>query len=190
MKRVIAVHGWSGHAGDGWFTWLKSELEKRGLEVSMPQMPNTHKPRIDEWVQTIADVVGAPDENTYFIGHSLGCSAIIRYIESLPEGQKVGGVVFVAGFFRPLTGLTKEEEETDRIWHETSINTDIVRNRIGKSFALFSDNDPFVPVENAEDFKNRLGSEILIQHEQSHFNEGAGFKELPIALEKLLEIAG
>lgn len=68
-------------------------------------------------------------------------------------------------------------------------DTEKVKSKMGTSFALFSDNDPWVPVENAEDFKERLGSEVLIQHNQSHFNEGAGFTELPIALEKLLEMA-
>lgn len=189
MKRAILVHGWSGQAGDGWFTWLKKELESRGFEVLMPQMPDTDEPRISAWVPAIAQAVGVPDQDTFFVGHSMGCVAIIRYLESLSEGQKVGGAVFVAGFFLPLTGLTKEEEETGREWHETPIDTEKVRNRMEKSFALFSDNDPFVPVENAEEFKSRLGSEILIQHNQAHFHEGAGFTELPIALEKLLEIS-
>lgn len=191
MKRVIAVHGWSGRAGDGWFSWLKTELENRGFEVVMPQMPDADEPRIATWVPAIAEAVGTPDEDTYFIGHSMGCGAIIRYIESLPEGQNVGGAVFIAGFFLPLTGLeTDAERENDREWYETPIDTEKVRSRMKNSFALFSDNDPWVPVENADEFKKRLGSDVLVQHNQSHFNEGAGFKELPIALEKLLEISG
>lgn len=189
MKRAIVIHGWDGTPEVGWFPWLKSELEARGFQVSIPQMPSAEEPRIHNWVPAVAEAVGTPDEDTYLIGHSMGCGAIIRYIESIPKGQKVGGAVFIAGFFRPLTGLTKEEEEVDREWYETPIDTEKVKNKIGKSFALFSDNDPWVPVENAEDFRDRLGSEVLIQHNQSHFNEGAGFTELPIALEKLLEIA-
>ncbi len=47
-----------------------------------------------------------------------------------------------------------------------------------------------VPMENAEDFKEKLGSEIIIQPNHRHFNGSAGFAELPIVLEKLLEMEG
>ena len=33
------------------------------------------------------------DENTYFVGHSIGCQAIMRYLESV-DVKKIGGVLF------------------------------------------------------------------------------------------------
>lgn len=188
MKRIILVHGWDGTPNGGWFPWLKTELEKEGFHVVAPQLPEANEPRIKKWIPALAEVVGVPDEETYFVGHSMGCGAIIRYIESLSEGQKVGGAIFVAGFFRPLTGLTAEEEDVDREWSQTPIDTHAVKSRMKSNVAIFSDNDLWVPVENAEDFRERLGSEILIQHNQHHFNEGAGFKDLPVVLEKILEM--
>jgi predicted alpha/beta hydrolase family esterase len=190
MNKAVLVHGWDGTPDSGWFPWLSQELKAKGFEVIVPQLPETEAPRINNWVPALAQAIGAVDEHTYFVGHSMGCQVIVRYLETLPEGVTVGGAIFVAGFFRPLTNLeTDEEKEIGREWTETPINFAKVSSHLGRSVALFSDNDPWVPVENAEDYKNKLGSETIVLPNQSHFNGDAGFKELPIVLEKLLQLA-
>lgn len=105
-----------GYPNENWFPWLKKELEKSNFEVFVPQLPESGNPRIQNWVPKLAESVGVPDEQTYFVGHSLGCQTITRYLESLPKNIKVGGAVFVAGFFKRLTGLEDEPGvlETDR----------------------------------------------------------------------------
>src|SRR3989338_169649 len=99
MKRVFIVHGWGGHPEEGWFPWLKKELEAKGFKVFVPQLPDAENPRIQKWVPKLAETVGVPDEETYFVGHSMGCQTIARYLESLPAEIKIGGAIFVAGFF-------------------------------------------------------------------------------------------
>lgn len=134
MKRAIIVHGWGGTPQEGWFPWLKKDLEKKGFSISVPQLPDTEHPHIKTWVPALAVAVGTPDQETYLVGHSMGCQTIIRYLETLKEGKKIGGAVFVAGFIRPLTGLTTaEEKEIDREWTLTPINFDGVRSRLGRS---------------------------------------------------------
>ena len=71
MKRVIIVHGWSGYPEEGWFPWLKAELEKKGFEVNVSEMPDADNPRIEKWVPKLAEVVGNLDEETYFVGKVL-----------------------------------------------------------------------------------------------------------------------
>jgi len=39
-KRVFIVHGWGGHPEEGWFPWLKKELERRGFEGNIRQLYN------------------------------------------------------------------------------------------------------------------------------------------------------
>ena len=190
-KRMIIVHGWDGTPEEGWFPWLKKELETRGFEVVVPQLPDTDTPRIQNWVPALAATVGHADESTYFVGHSMGCQAIARYLEGLPKGQKIGGAVFVAGFFKRLTGLDdSDEKEIGQHWVGTPLDLANVQSHLPKSVALFSDNDPWVPLDNQDDFRDKLGSEIIVEQGKSHFNEGAGFKELPVVLDKLVELAG
>lgn len=185
------MHGWDGTPEEGWFPWLKKELEARQFEVVTPQLPEAGSPRIYNWVPRLVEVVGTADEQTYFVGHSMGCQAIARYLETLSRGEKVGGAVFVAGFFKHLTGLEDDEDvrETDKHWLKTPLDFEKVRSHLPRSVAIFSDDDPWVPLDNQDDFKNRLGSEIIVEHNKVHFNGGAGFKELPIVLDKLMELA-
>ena len=191
-KRVYVIHGWEGYPEEGWFPWLKRELEANGFEVQVPQMPDADNPRIQNWIPAISKVVGTPDKNTYFVGHSMGCQAISRYVESLPEDTKVGGAIFVAGFFKHLTGLGEEPgfEETEKDWLGTPLNLEKVKKHLKHSVAIFSDNDPYVPLDNQEDFRDKLGSKIIVQHEMGHFSGPMNnIIELPVVLEELLKIS-
>lgn len=188
-KRVFIVHGWGGYPEEGWFPWLKKELETKGFAVVVPQLSDADTPRIQKWVPKLAQAVGAADEHTYFVGHSMGCQTIARYFETLPEGVRVGGAVFVAGFFKRLTGLGDDpnEQETERHWLGTPIDFARVKSHLPKSIAVFSDDDPWVPLDNQDDFRDKLGSEIIIEHARGHFSGGRdGTKEFPIVRDALL----
>lgn len=190
-KRVFIAHGWGGYPEEGWFPWLKKELEEKGFEVYIPQLPEAGRPRIHNWVPKLAEVVGTADENTYFVGHSMGCQTIVHYLKNLPEGVKVGGAVFVAGFFKRLTGLEDDPDvhETGKHWLGTPLDFEKVKFHLPKSVAIFSDNDSYVPLDNQDDFRNELGSEIIVEKNMGHFSGSNGVTELPIVLESVLKIA-
>lgn len=191
-KRVFIIHGWEGYPEEGWFPWLKSELEARGFEVHVPQMPDTRNPRIEKWIPKLAEVVDVPDKKTYFVGHSMGCQTIARYLESLPDEVVVGGVVFVAGFFKRLTeiGDDPDEQKIVKHWLDAPLDFKKIKARIGKSVAIFSDNDPYVPIDNQDDFRDQLGSKIIIERHMGHFSGPSDkITELPIALRSVLEVS-
>lgn len=187
-KRVFIIHGWGGYPEENWLPWLKKELEAGGFEVSVPQMPDAGNPKIEKWIPKLAEVVGVVDENTYFVGHSMGCQAIARYLESLLDGVRIGGAVFVAGFFKRLTGIEESDKEVERHWLTTPINLEKIKEHLTQSVAIFSDNDPFVPLDNQDDFRDKLGSKIIVEHNKGHFNTKAGVTKLPVVLEELLKM--
>ncbi len=187
-KRVIILHGWDGHPENGWFPWLKQKLEKSNYQVIVPQLPNTANPRIENWIPAIQELVGIADNNTFFVGHSMGCQAIARYLETLPKDVVVGGAVFVAGFFTALTNLDQPEEvaETVRHWLDTPIDFKKIKSHLPKSTAVFSNDDPWVPLSNQEAFSKDLAAEIIIIKNVGHFSGNRdGTLELPIVLEIL-----
>lgn len=192
QKRVFIVHGWDGYPEEGWFPWLKKELKARGFNVFVPQLPKPEEPRINNWVPKLKEVVGNPDEQTYFVGHSMGCQTIARYLENLSGNVMVGGVVFVAGFFKRLTNLEDEDmvRSVSKEWLTTPLDFAKVKKHLKNSIAIFSDNDPFVPLDNQDDFRNLLGSKIVMEHNhKGHFSGSTGTIELSVVLEAVLEIA-
>lgn len=185
IKRVFIIHGWEGYPEEGWFPWLKNKLEKNGVQVSVPAMPESAEPKIEAWVSYLSKIVGNVDENTFFVGHSIGCQAILRYLESLPADKKAGGAIFVAGWFILQNLASDKEWEIARPWLETPIDFEKVKQCTRKFFAVFSDNDEFVPFNNKELFEKNLGAEILVEHKKGHFRGSDEIKEIPIILEKL-----
>lgn len=190
-KRVFIVHGWEGYPEEGWFPYLKREFEARDFKVYIPQLPDAETPRIYNWVPALAAAVGAADEHTYFVGHSLGCQTIARYLEGLADEVRVGGAVFVGGFFKRLTGLGDDPavQATDKHWLTTPISLEKVKSHLPKSVAIFSDDDPWVPLDNQEDFRDKLGSKIIILSNKKHFSGSEGIMELPEALDAILSIS-
>lgn len=186
-KRVFLIHGWEGYPENCWFPWLKKELEKNSFEVTVPAMPHPKNPTIEDWVSHLASVVGEPDENTYLVGHSIGCQTILRYVEQLQK--PVGGVVCVAGFFRLLYLATEEEKILAKPWLETPLDYNKIKSNANKIIAIFSDDDPDVDLGDKELFEKHLGAKTIVEHQKGHFSDDVGVKELPSALGAVLEIA-
>lgn len=188
MKRAFIIHGWSGRPDCGWLSWMSKELSKKGFEVWAKRMPNPDFPTIHKWISRLKQIVKDPDKNTYFIGHSIGCQAIIRYLETLPKNKKIGGAIFVAGWFNLENLETDEEKKVSEQWASKPIKFSKVKPKIGKVVALFSDNDPWVPVKDSIIFRKKLGAKIIVEHNKGHYIENK-IKKIPAALKELLKIA-
>lgn len=182
-KRVIIIHGWEGSPESNWFPWLKKELQSRGFEAVVPTMPNTDHPVYSEQLAHIKKVVGKADKDTYLVGHSLGAIAILRYLESLPPNQKIGGVILVAGFPEPIGYKELESFFINPLDYEKA------KKSAGEFIAINSDNDPYVPLYQGELLRDKLGAEFIIYPKGKHLNQAAGFTKLPIVLESLLKIS-
>ncbi len=187
MKRIFIVHRWEGEIDTDWYPWLKTELEKSGHQVFILKMPNSSVPTIENWVTYIAEKVGEPDSDTYFIGHSIGCQAILRYLDScdFDSGAHVGGAVFVSGWFK-LENLEDEEtKEVAKPWMEEPIDLDKVKAVLPRSTLIISDNDPYGAFElNKKKFKE-IGSKIIVLHNAGHITAYNGYSKLPEALSEL-----
>lgn len=186
QKRVIIIHGWKAAPEMHWFPWLKQELEKRGFAVAVPAMPDTDKPYRKEWVCKIGDTVGEADEKTFLVGHSLGTVAILKYLETLPAGQKIGGAVLVASFSEPFPNMPRE---LDNFFAGGKINYVKISSSAGKFAVISSDNDPFVPLRYGEFLSDKLNAAFLIMPSAGHIRQDEGFVQFPEALRSVVEIS-
>ena len=182
MPRVIIVHRWSGGPSDDWRPWLKKELEKRGYEVLNPEMPDRDTPVIGSWVRRLAEVAGTPDARTYFVGHSIGCQAILRYLQTI--NTPVGGAVFVAGWFNLKNMEDAEVEEIAKPWIKTPIDIAKIKKVLPKSVLIISDNDPYDALEENKRRFGEFGARVVVVPGAGHFTAG----EVPVILEQVTGI--
>lgn len=188
--RAFIIHGWGGSPNTDWHQWLKKELEKKRFKVDVPTMPDTFKPTITSWVSKLKEVVGKCDENTYFVGHSIGCQAIMRYVKQLNKEEKVGGIIFVAGWFN-LTDNTWDETYTREIaapWLNTKIEFEKIKKHTNQIVDFYSEDDSYVPVSDARLFKERLNAKIVSVGNKGHISGEDGVKEVPVVVEELMRI--
>ncbi len=165
MKRVIIVHCWSGTPQYCWYQSAKGQLEPQDFAVEVPAMPETDEPKLKLWLPKLIETVGQPDADLYLVGHSIGCATIMRYLEQLPEGQKVGGVVLVAGFTNDL-GFDELKN-----FYETPLDFAKIREKSVKGFVnIHSDDDQYVPLGNSGELKKHLGGEAIVLHGKGHFS--------------------
>lgn len=191
MKNVYIIHGWEGSPKEYLHVWLKTELEKKGFNVLVPKMPNPSVPIIKDWVNKIKEISN-PNENSVFIGHSIGCQAILRFLETLPIDVKIAGMILIAPWMSLDENTIKEEGEEvieiARPWMETPINFSKVKTHCSNITAIFSDNDPYVPIEQKNIFEQKLDANIIIEHNKGHFTVSDNIRELPSALEAVIKI--
>lgn len=136
-KRVFIIHGWCGFPEECWFMWLKEQLEKQGVKVEVPLMPEAEAPQIDKWVPFLEKLVGEPDQDTYLVGHSIGVQTILRYLEKV--NAPVGGVLAVSGFYTLNDEAFEDEEDKEvaGVWLKTPINNEKVKENAGEIRAIF-----------------------------------------------------
>jgi len=178
-KRCYIIHGWEANPNLHWFPWLKKELKKLNFDVKVLKMPNTMQPKLSEWLSFLLKIAKNPNESTYLIGHSLGVITILRYLESLKNGQKIGCVILVAGF---STDIGYEEIAS---FTSKPLNYEKVKKSANKIVAIHSDNDPYVPIKQGQILKDKLNAELIIIPKAGQFNKEDGFTKLPVVLESI-----
>ena len=181
MRKVYLVHGWGGsNSSEPWFKWLKQELPKVNVKIDALEMPHSEDPKIEEWVGYLMNTVKEIDEETYFVGHSIGCQAIMRYLEKLPESIKIAGCVFVAGWFDLKEEAYEDEEDREiaKPWIETPISFEKIKDHTNNFLAIFSKDDPDVPVSGSELFREGLGAKIILKDNEKHFNDTKEIQEI------------
>ncbi|MCR4311011.1 MAG: alpha/beta fold hydrolase [Candidatus Taylorbacteria bacterium] len=182
-KNVYLVHGWEGKPDNHWFPWLTWELKTRGFEVYSLTMPSPAEPKVSEWIAEIKNIVGRPNKDTYFVGHSLGCLAILRYFEKLPKTARVGGAVFVAGFLSSLSISAIEEFCTP------PLDVEKAKKHCERVVTIFSDNDGYVSMERSLEFQKALGAKGILERGKGHFTKSEGADALPSVFKSIVSFS-
>ena len=184
MRRLFIIHGYTGNPQKNWFPWLKTEAEKLGFIVAVPQMPNPFEPKLDEWLPALQKLVGDADEDTYFACHSLGTATLLRFLQHLPDDQKIGGAVLAAAFAEKIPTFPELDNFVTGTWDDAKI-----KRSARKIAVLASNNDKHLPLTVCEHVRDRFNTDFTVLQNAGHINAAAGFTEAPVILDALKKIA-
>lgn len=179
MNKVYIVHCWDGTKDDGWYPWLDKELTNENTTVYRFDMPNTENPKIEEWVPFLDSMVKDLDSNTYFVGHSIGCQTILRFLQSR-DITNIGGILLVAPWLDLLPEAINEPEsyETAKPWLTTPIDFEKVKKFTSNINCIFSDDDYFVSLSQKEIFENVLNAKTIVVSNKGHISQEDDVYEL------------
>ena len=179
MNKIYLVHCWDGTKEDGWYPWLDKELTNENTTVYRFNMPNTENPKIEEWVPFLDSMVKGLDSNTYFVGHSIGCQTILRFLQSR-DITNIGGILLVAPWLDLLPEAINEPEsyETAKPWLTTPIDFEKVKKFTSNINCIFSDDDYFVSLSQKEVFERVLNAKTIVVSNKGHISQEDDVYEL------------
>lgn len=188
MKKFYLIHGFESLPNRGFFPWLMHNLfTKIGVCATALEMPSPENPMVSEWVEKIKSEVKEPNLDKYLVGHSLGAPAILRYLETLQEKERIGAVFLVAGFSDKLdkSNLDSDIRKIDNFF-EKSFDFDHIKKVCAKFYMIHGDLDELVPISYAQDLSEKLGVDLIVVKGAGHFSSSKVF-ELPEILDLILK---
>ncbi len=178
---IYIIHGYTASKNSNWFPYLKKKLERNNVVVNILNMPNSQKPRFNEWINHLEKQITDYDENTIFIGHSLGCVTILNYLNK-NISKRIKGLYLISGFVEktPIPELLEfVQPELDY--------TDIIKlteNRI----AISAKDDDIIHYEYSRILAEKLDAKFILLNEGKHFIDRDNFTEFPLLLKEIENI--
>lgn len=183
MKTAVILHGTLGSPEGNWFRWLEAQLKEKGLTVWLPQLPDAGQPRLSAWSAYVRQNCPFPiDEDTLIIGHSSG--AILALILAQQNIRPVGGVVAVSVFHD-----NSLKWEANNSLFDVPFDWQAIRTHAKRLLFVHSNNDPYVPLPQAQFVANNCKAALVVLPSQGHFNleQSPAYAQFPKLLELLAE---
>lgn len=191
---VLMIPGWGVGEQDNCYPELRKVSEKAGCQVEF-HIPDIRNPLMGPSIKGFEDFVakmGGLRARTLVVAHSFGAAVLIQSLARTKRPWVVGGVLWVAPPIKRVTlppeADTPEYRSICNHWLGERPNLARVNSKIlYRSVALFSRDDPFIPVENAEDFGEGcdIVGEVEFHENAKHFSTATGNKEAPEVVKAL-----
>ena len=184
MSTVFIFHGIGGNSEENWFPWLKKELESAGHRAIVPDLPHADTPKLDEWTEHMKKYEESIDNETVFVGHSLGGIFALRLLERMKS--PIHATFLVATVTGPDDGLQYKSLMTT--FTELPLNKETIKGNAGEIHFLHSDNDPYIPLLHVKELTKKLDGAIEVILGGEHLSAPGGHTEFPLLLEKILSV--
>jgi hypothetical protein len=181
MKNAIILHGSGETPNSFWIPYIKEDLEKKGYEVWIPQLPDADAPVLSKWLPLVLEG-GKFSKETVIISHSAGGPLLLSVLEKI--AVKIKQAILVAGFSYPLSGDTAKDILQD------SYDWQKIKDNVEDIIFINSNNDPWgCDDKQGKLMFDNLGGTLIVRDGEGHmgsdkFNQP--YREFPL-LTKLID---
>lgn len=182
MKNCIIVHGSADDENDKeynkhWMPWIKEKLEKAGIKVFAPNMPEPWGSDYSSWRKEFEKISDNINENSILVGHSRGTAFLVRWLGE--TGRKAQKLILVAPWKIP-------DKEYKKSFYDFKINK-AVKTQV-KGIVIFTSNDEEKDGKTSvKIYYDALGGRIIELKNHGHFTkEDMGTEEFPELLKEVL----
>jgi predicted alpha/beta hydrolase family esterase len=184
MKNALILHSAGNNSKGNWFPWLQKELEQKGYDVWLPDLPNPDFPNAEVWKEFIFSRKDWQfSKESLIIGHSSGATFILSLLEALPRTIQIEKAIFVAPF---IELGPREDVHPYKKGLLKGFDWKKMQHSAKRFYFIASDNDPyFCGEDQSRILQDRLGGEVVLVPGEGHFNldNGEKYKQFPLLLQ-------
>lgn len=182
---ICPGNGCSNIRRSNWYGYLHDQLIERNIPCICENFPDPHKARREIWIphmRSLAERQQDDPSNIILVGHSSGAQATLRYCEQ----YHCRAAILVAATY---SDLGDAGERASGYYPQGTSNLyefDKMKENSKIWYQFHSDDDPFIPLYEAEQIRDGLGlteANYKMLPGRSHFFEP--FPELLEVIEKL-----
>ena len=177
IMRIILIPGYKATPASGFFPWLYEELRKAGHEVLVVNLPEVEAPDRDAWTKALLEQVGAVDDETVIVGHSLGGAAALRFLEAAEAFTTPHALILIS------TPWMINSEQF-RGFFMSELDFEVLMWKASKFVVVHSRDDKTIPFDHAEKYVKVLHARLVEAQDAGHFTG----TEYPILLETIKEV--
>lgn len=167
---IYLIPRWAGNAHSDWYDWAVLQIKaKYDIDIHCLELPDWNEPSPEKSLKYLSENITELNKQCYFIGHSVGCQAILHFLNSQTINTKIGGFLFLAGWFE-----VDKPWESLKPWLKTeALDFSFISRMTNFKHILLSDDDPFTSdfQRNKTFWETNLNAVVKIASKGKHFNE-------------------
>lgn len=145
-----------------WQPWVKQKLIERGISTETPLMPEPWSPDYEKFRAEFEKY--HVDENTILIGHSCGCSFLVRWLGDTK--RKISQLILVAPWkIAEGDGVVRHD------FYDFPID-ETIKDRVGKITMFTADDEEEGGKKSLVMFHTALGGEVIELPGRGHYTLG------------------
>ncbi|MFH1236058.1 MAG: alpha/beta fold hydrolase [Parcubacteria group bacterium] len=177
--RIISIHGFNASSQSHFHPWLKEQLQDKGHEVIVPDLPLTAEGELDltKIISAMRAQIGLLKSDDIIVAHSLSAFIVLQYLEAVEMVGTPRAVIFVAAPWKV------SKQELRRLFI-ADLDADVLMWKAREFVIVHSKDDQLVPFDHAQKLAEAFKGHLVATETDGHFMN----EQHPVLVEVIKQI--